>query len=100
MDLIAVGKRPRHIFDQLAGEAVNGLSAQGNPKAESLLRFIETQDVLLTAARVLTSAAILLKLEAVASAGITIDGGDTSKAAKPLALSGGATAKAVKLREW
>jgi len=87
--------RPGIIFDHIADAAVNGLSVQGNPKAESLLRFIETQDVLLTATRVLTPAAALLKLEGAASAGITIDGGDISKAAKPLAFGGGATAKAV-----
>ena len=89
--------RPAVIFEHVADASVNGLSAQGNPKAESLLRFIETRDVLLTAARVLTPAAVLLKLEGPASAGITIDGGDTSKAARPLALSGGATANAVKV---
>jgi glycosyl hydrolase family 28 len=89
--------RPAVIFDHVADAAVNGLSAQGNPNAESLLRFIETRDVLLSAARVLTPAAVLLKLEGASSAGITIDDGDTSKAAKPLAFSGGATAKAVKL---
>ena len=89
--------RPAVIFDHVADAAVNGLSAQGNPKAESLLRFIETQDVLLAATRVLTPAAALLKLEGAASAGITIDGGDISKSARPLAFSGGATAKAVKL---
>jgi len=61
------------------------------------LRFIETRDVLLTGARVLTPAAVFLKLEGEAGAGITIDGGDISKAAKALAFSGGATAKAVKI---
>lgn len=91
--------RPAVVFDHVTDAAVNGLSAQGNPKAESLLRFIETRDVLLTAPRVLTPAAVLLKVEGVASERVTIDGGDISKAAKPLAFSGGATAKAVKLRE-
>jgi hypothetical protein len=89
--------RPAVMFDHVADASVNGLSAQGNPKAESLLRFSETRDVLLTALRVLTPAAILLKLEGPTSSEITIDGGDVSKAAKALALSGGATAKAVKL---
>jgi len=88
--------RPAVVFDHVADAAVNGLSAQGNPKAESLLRFIDTRDVLLTAVRVLTPAAVFLKIEEASSAEITIDGGDTSKAAKPLAFSGGATAKAVK----
>lgn len=90
--------RPAVVFDHVADAAVNGLSAQGNSKAEALLRFIETREVLLTAARVLTPAAALLKLEGGATSGITVDGGDISKAAKPVAFSAGATAKAVKLR--
>jgi hypothetical protein len=90
--------RPAVVFDHVADASVNGLGAQGNSKAESLLRFIESRDVLLTAVRVLTPAAVLLKLEGGATAEITIDGGDISKAAKPLALSTGATAKAVKLK--
>jgi polygalacturonase len=89
--------RPAVVFDHVADASVNGLSAQGNPKAESLLRFIEARDVLLTATRVLTPAAVFLKLEGAASERVTIDGGDISKATKPLAFSGGATAKAVKL---
>ena len=90
--------RPAVVFDHVADASVNDLGAQGNSKADSLLRFIETRDVLLTAMRVLTPAAILLKLEGGATAGITVDGGDISKAAKPLAFSGGATPKAVKLK--
>src|SRR5262249_2563616 len=36
--------RPAIIFDQVVDAAVNGLSAQGNLKAESLFRFINTRD--------------------------------------------------------
>src|SRR5262249_5870043 len=50
--------RPAVIFDQVVDAAVNGLSAQGNPKAESLLRFINTRDALLTASRGLTPPAV------------------------------------------
>jgi hypothetical protein len=77
---------------------VNGLSAQGNPQAESLLRFINTRDALLTASRVLTPAAVFLRLEGAASEGITVDGGHLSKAGKLVAYGGGATKKGVKLR--
>jgi hypothetical protein len=89
--------RPAVVFDHVFDAAVNGLSAHGNPGAESLLRFIETRDVLVTAARVLSPAAVLLKLEGETSSGIKIDGGDISKAARPVAFSRGASAKAVKL---
>jgi hypothetical protein len=77
---------------------VNGLSAQGSPQAESLLRFVNTRDALLTASRVLTPAAVFLRLEGAVNEGITIDGGQLSKAGKLLAYGGGATEKAVKLR--
>ncbi len=90
--------RPAVIFDNVVDAAVNGLSAQGTLLAESLLRFNDTREVLLTASRVLTPAAVFLKLEGAANEGITIDGGVLSKASKPLAYSRGATEKAVKLR--
>src|SRR5205814_24595 len=44
--------RPAVVFDHVSDAALNGLSADGNPAAESLLRFIETRDALLTATRV------------------------------------------------
>ena len=90
--------RPAVIFDNVVDAAVNGLSAQGTLDAESLLRFNDTREVLLTASRVLTPAAVFLKLEGTANDGITIDGGVLSKASKPLAYSRGATERAVKLR--
>jgi len=90
--------RPAIIFDNVADSSVNGLSAQGNQQAHSVLRFIDTREVLLTASRVLTPAAAFLELEGAASDGITIDGGDLSKASKPLIYSRGATEKNVKLR--
>lgn len=89
--------RPAVIFDHVADAAVNGLSAQGNPKA-GLLRFIDTKDTLVTAPRVLTPSAVFLQVEGAANEGITVDGGDLSKAATPLSFQRGATEKAVKLR--
>ena len=67
-------------------------------RAESLLRFIETSDVLLSASRVLTPTAVFLQVEGAASKGITIDGGDLSKAGMPLSLKADAQQKSVKLR--
>jgi hypothetical protein len=99
LEVMTPDLRPAVVFDHVADAAVNGLSAQGNPKAESLLRFMETRDVLCTGLRVLTPAAALLKLEGAGSSAITIVGGDISKAATPLLVGGGATAKAIKLRE-
>ena len=90
--------RPAVIFDNVADSSVNGLSAQGNQQAHSVLRFIDTREVLITASRVLTPAAAFLELEGAATDGITIDGGDLSKANKSLLYSRGATEKNVKLR--
>ncbi len=98
LEVTAPDSRPAVVFDQVADASVNGLSAQGGAQAESLLRFVNTRDTLLTGSRVLTPAAVFLRLEGVGNDGITIDGGHLSKARKLLAYSGGATEKAVKLR--
>jgi hypothetical protein len=90
--------RPAVIFDHVEDAAIYGLSVQGNANAESVLRFIDSKQVLLTATRVLTPAAVFLQLEGAANQGITVDGGDIAKAAKPLAFKDGATQQAVKLR--
>ena len=98
LELTKSDLRPALVFDNVADSAVNGLSVHGDQKADSVFRFNDSRDVLLTATRVLTPATALLKLIGSANSGITIDGGDVSKVTKLLALSGGATAKAVKLR--
>ncbi len=90
--------RPAVVLDHTSEVAIANLSAQGNPQAKSLLRFVETRDVLVTAPRVLTPAAVFLAVEGATSGSITIDGGDLSKAAAPLAFEGGAGKQAVKLR--
>jgi hypothetical protein len=90
--------RPALVFDHVTDAAIAGLSAQGTKEAESLLRFIATQDVLLTAPRVLALASVFLRVEGPASQGIIIDGGDISKAAAPLSFNAGASSEAVKLR--
>jgi hypothetical protein len=78
--------RPALIFDHVQDAAINGLSVQGNPSAESALRFIDSKDVLLTATRLLTPAATFLQVEGASNEHITIDGGDFAKARKPLSL--------------
>ena len=90
--------RPAVIFDHVIDASVNGLSAQGNRQSESLLRFIDTRDVLLTASKVLTPSAVFLQLEGSGNEEIMIDGGNLSKAVSPVAYMRGATDRAVKLR--
>jgi len=91
--------RPAVIFDHVQDAAINGLSVAGNPQAESVLRFIDTQDTLMTATRLLSPAAVFLQAEGAENQSITIDGGDLSKAAQRLAFKDGAASTAVKLRE-
>ena len=90
--------RPAVIFDHVEDAAVNGLNVQGNPQAESVVRFIDSTHALLTATRVLTPAAVFLQLEGAATQAITIDGGDLSRAATPVTYKSGATPAAVKVR--
>jgi Glycosyl hydrolases family 28 len=90
--------RPAVVFDHVTDASVNGFNVQGTKEAESLLRFIETRDVLLTASRVLAPTPVYLQVEGAGSQGITIDGGDLSKAGTPLAFKAGAQKNSVKLR--
>jgi hypothetical protein len=90
--------RPAVIFDGVSDAAICNFTAEGNTSAESLLRFVDSTDTLITAARVLGSVPVFLSLEGASCAKITIDGGDLSNAAAPLAYAGGADEKVVKLR--
>ena len=78
--------------------AFNGFSVQGNPQAESVLRFIDSKQALLTASRVLTPAGPFLQVEGEGNDGIIVEGGDLSKAASPVAFKNGAPETSVKLR--
>ena len=98
-DVATPDLRPALVFDHVEDGIVNGFSAQGNTKAESLARFIDTRDVLMAACRVLTPSAVFLKVEGARSGGITIGGSDLSKVASPVSFSRGAAKDAVKLRE-
>jgi polygalacturonase len=97
-DVSAPDLRPALVFDHVQDAAINGFSAQGNADAESLLRFIGSRDVLMTAARVLSPAAVFLQVEGAESKGITVDGGDLSKAARTVAFQADAPQDSVKLR--
>jgi hypothetical protein len=90
--------RPAIVFENVEDASVNGLSAQGNPKAESLLRLTDSREVYLNGCRVLTPAAVFLHVEGAASRGITIDGGDVAKAANVVSFGSGASKDAVKVR--
>lgn len=90
--------RPAVVLDNVQDASIHALSAQGNPAAESVLRFTRVQDALLTASRVLTEAAAFLQIEGEDNSNVIIDGGDLTKAASPLTLHAGAKKTAVKIR--
>jgi Glycosyl hydrolases family 28 len=90
--------RPAVIFDHVEDAAINGFSVAGSPQAESVVRFIDSRQILITAARVLTPSSTFLQVEGEGNAGIILDGADLSKSASPLALKSGATEAAVKVR--
>jgi polygalacturonase len=90
--------RPAIVFDRVSDAAINGLSVQGTPEAEALLRFTDARDVLVTAPRVLTPVAVFLQVEGQATANLTVDGGDLTKATQAIIATRGADLKAVRLR--
>jgi len=94
-ELAAPDARPAMVFDHVSDAAVNGLSVQGDKDAESTLRIIESEDIYLGATRQLKKVPVFLQVEGAANANITLDGGDLSKAATPVAFKNGATEKAV-----
>ena len=91
--------RPALIFDRVVDAGINAFSVQANTEAESALRFIDSKQILLTAARVLTRTAVFLQMEGAANEGITIDGGDLSKASAPVTFKNGAAEKGLKVRD-
>ena len=77
--------RPAVAFDRVRDATVSGMSVEGNARAESALRFTDTQDVLLSGVRLTTPAAVFLAVEGGENQNIKVQGGDFSKAGKPLA---------------
>lgn len=90
--------RPAVVFDHVSDATVNGLVAQGNGDAESVLRLIASKDVLVSAARVMGEAKAFLRVEGSESAGIVVDGGAIANAGKPVEAAAGASAGAVRVR--
>jgi hypothetical protein len=97
-DTVTPDLRPAVVFDRVQDAAVHRLSAQGNPGADALIRMTSSRDVLVTDSRVLTPAAAFLRVEGEGNENIVVDGGDLTKAVKPLVLDKGVAVKAVKHR--
>lgn len=97
-EVAAPDLRPAIVFDHVTDAVINGLGVQATAGAESVLRFIDSKDVLLAAARVLTPGPAFLQVEGTDNRNITIDGGDLTKAAKPVAAKHGASEQIVTVR--
>lgn len=89
--------RPAIILDNVEDASINGLSVMGSAGNE-VMRLINSKDVLLTATKILTPAAVFLKIEGAESAGIIADGGDLRKANQKTVFDKGALKDAVTLR--
>ena len=98
-DLAAPDLRPAVVFDHVTDAAVTGLNVQGVKDAESALRIIDSKDVLMSASRLIAPAPVFLQVEGADNANIIVDGGDLTKADKPLAFANGAKENVVKLRD-
>jgi hypothetical protein len=90
--------RPAVVFDHVEDASINAFGMQGTAEEESVLRFIDTREVLLTASRLLSSTAVFLQVEGSGNSNITLDGGDLSRATKPVAFKSGATDTVVRVR--
>jgi hypothetical protein len=91
-------QRPAMIFDRVTDAAVNGLSVEADPSAESALRLIACEDVLFGEPRLLTRTQSFLQVEGSQTRAIVVDGGDISKADVPLTFRGGANKDGVRVR--
>ncbi len=97
-EMAAPDLRPAVVFDHVFDAAVNGLNVQGQKTAESVLRFIQSRDILMSATRLLTEAAVFLQVEGSQNQNVVIDGGDFSKADQVIVYKDGAVNGTVKLR--
>lgn len=97
-ELAAPDQRPALVFDSVTDAAIQGLSVQGDPGMESVARLIASQDVLLSATRLLTPARVFMQLEGASSRGVVVDGGDLSRAAQAVSVQRGAPEQAITVR--
>jgi len=91
--------RPAVIFDRVSDAVINTLSVEASTEAESALRFINCKDTLISAPRLLTPTGSFLQIEGPDNSEITVDGGDISKAKRPLIAKDNARIEAVKMRQ-
>ena len=72
--------RPALVIDGVRDAMIHNLSVQGNPASDTVVRIRNSQDVLITAARLLTPEATFLSVEGNLNRSIKVDGADLSMA--------------------
>jgi len=87
--------RPAIVCDDVQQLSVNGLRADGNADAESLIRLEDTHTALLTALRVLDPLGTFLRVEGAQSGRIVLTGNDLDLVKVPVSLSDDAPRDAV-----
>lgn len=87
--------RPAIVCDDVQDLELAGLKADGHPKAESLLRFQDTEQALVTGARVLNPLAAFLRVEGGRSHRIVLKANDLTPAGKAVTTCDKVTAGAV-----
>ena len=90
--------RPAVVLDHVQDASIVGLTAQAEEKTESVVRVIESQDVLISAAKVLNPTPAFLQVEGKGSEGIFVDGGDLRKVTNPATAAHDGSMNAVKVR--
>jgi hypothetical protein len=90
--------RPAIVLDHVSDASLSSVSTVGNTQAKSLLRFVEAQEVLVAAPRLLAPAGVFLQVEGATSRDIRVENGDLSKAATPVVFAAGAAPSAAKVR--
>ena len=97
-DLDRPDVRPAIVLDHVGDASLGGLTVAGNREAKAVLRLSGSHDVLISGARLTSPAAVFLQAEGAASQGITLDGGDLSRATTPFAATAGAARESIRHR--
>lgn len=98
LEVASPERRPALVMDEVEDASLLGVSLEGNAQADSVMRLQNTRDVLMTATRVLKAGATALLVEGDGSTNVLVQGGDLSKAARPVRFAAGASSSAVRLQ--
>lgn len=96
-EFLEADRRPAIVLDHVSDAGCHAVAAAGDPGAESLVRVIDSRDLLFSGSRTLGAATSFLRAEGRECAGIVIEGGQI-RAAEIAQTAAGAPADAVQVR--